>query len=193
MANVSAGSSMSSPLRAVVSRASPFDLTAEPVKRFEKGGAVSPGKGGVVALAFARLPQVRPEVSHRRSEPDIRLVEDPAGGPGDECTGGDAAPGKRHIGGDDDIAFACMLGDPIVRCVETRRYDDIVHHRVTRRPQPRIGDEGDFEAVAFGHLEDFRLHRAGIGIDIDHRQSTSRQNGKRRNRSGAPIFSLRFQ
>ena len=49
----------------------------------------------------------------------------------------------------------------------------ILDHRIAGGAQAGIGDKRHLKAVAFSDLQDFRLYRAGIGIDIDQRYSPS--------------------
>src|SRR3546814_9591638 len=88
-----------------------------------------------------------PEVAHGRRHADIGIVEDASARPGHHRAGPHAASGKRHVGGDNHISFYRSLGDPVVGRIETRRDDDIVYHRIARRPEAGIGDEGHFEPV----------------------------------------------
>ena len=60
-----------------------------------------------------------------------------------------------------------MLGDPVIRRVGAFRDDDGVDQRMRARADAAIAHDMDVKIVPPGDLLDFRLHRAGIGIDID--------------------------
>ncbi|QTK78656.1 hypothetical protein AT6N2_C0810 [Agrobacterium tumefaciens] len=146
-----------------------FDTAAETVKRLQKSRTVARRKSGVIAFAFAGFAQMRTEVTHRRRHANIRWIEHAPRRPGHQRALCNTAARERHIGGYDDIVLTGMVGDPIIRGVETSRHDHIFYHRVARWAQTGIGNEGHLQAMPFRHLENFRLHGAGIGIDIDLR------------------------
>ncbi len=74
---------------------------------------------------------------------------------------------KRNIGGDDDIAFAGALGDPVVGGVHPGTRRDALDQRILRHPDEIARDHADGQAVARGDAVDFVFDRAGVGVDID--------------------------
>ena len=76
-----------------------------------------------------------------------------------------AARRQRDIGGDDDVAFARALGDPIVGDVRPFRHDHPFDQVAARHVHEGVGDHIDLERVALGHPVDLRFDRTGVGID----------------------------
>jgi hypothetical protein len=126
------------------------------------------------------------EIAHRRGHADILLVKNPARRPGDMGALGDAAHRERHVGGNDDVVGGDAVGDPVVGGVEAGGDDHVAHHRIAGRPKAGIGDQRHPQAVALGDLEDLRLDRAGIGVDIDFDCSRHVRFGFTRPRQGWP-------
>ncbi len=109
---------------------------AKPVKGFQELRTVTWGEGGIVALALTRFTQMRAKVTHGGGHADIGLIENAASRTRDHGAIRHAATGQRNIRGDDDIAFAGTLRNPIVSRVETVRDDDVFHLGIAGGSQP---------------------------------------------------------
>ena len=57
--------------------------------------------------------------------------------------------------------------------IEAIAHDHALDPRIARHVDVGIGHDEDLEPVALRHAIDLGLHRAGIGIDIDHAKSAS--------------------
>ena len=79
----------------------------------------------------------------------------------------DAAAGQRNIRGDDDIALAGALRDPVVGGVHAGTGGDALDQRILRHADEIARDHADGQAVPGGDAIDLVLHRAGVGVDID--------------------------
>lgn len=90
-----------------------------------------------------------------------------AGGADDAGTGGEAAGGKRDVGGDGDIVLADAGGDPVVGRIRPVGYDHALDQRTLGQPHEGVGNEMDGEPVPLGHAHGLVFHGAGVGVDVD--------------------------
>ncbi len=79
----------------------------------------------------------------------------------------DAAMRQRYIGRDYDAPPCDTFGDPIVGGVGAVANDNPLYERFARDSHITIADNINLERIPFGDAVDFRLHRTGVGIDID--------------------------
>ena len=92
--------------------------------------------------------------------------------------GFDAAAGQRDVGGDDDIAFAGALGDPVVGGIHSGTRRDPLDQGIGRHPDEIAGHHADRQAMPGGNAVDFVFDRTGVGVDIDAGGGV--QNGRHR-------------
>ena len=79
----------------------------------------------------------------------------------------DAAAGERNIRGDDDVALAGALRDPVVGGVHAGAGGDALDQRILRHADEIARDHADRQAVPDRDAINLVLHRAGVGVDID--------------------------
>ena len=118
----------------------------------------------------AKVAQVGHQVAGGQHRTDVLLGEGFALGAKHHRALFDGAGGEGDVGGDDDIVGLDLFHDPVIRCVGAFGHELETDGGVVRRAHPRVGHQGDGEAVAASHTVDLRLHRAGIGIDKDVEQ-----------------------
>ena len=88
-------------------------------------------------------------------------------GPIDARAGLQAARGQRDVGGDDDVALAGTLGDPVVGGVRAVGDDHALDQRPLGQAHQAVRHEVDDEPVPLGHAHGLVLHGAGVGVDVE--------------------------
>ena len=137
------------------------------VERRQECRAVARRVGFRTAGDFARRAQIGHQIAHRQRHADrlfgerLAVRRDHLGA----CF--HAAAGERDIRGNDDIAFAGALRDPVVGGIHAGTGGDALDQRILRHADEIARDHADRQAVPDRDAIDLVLHRAGVGIDID--------------------------
>src|SRR5579859_7362063 len=137
------------------------------IERGQKRRTVARREGSGAARHFAGGTQIRHQVTNCKRHPDRCFRKRLAVRRNDFGAGLDAAAGQRDVGGDNDIALARALCDPVIGGVHSGAGSDALDQRILRYPDELAGDHADGNAMAGGHAIDFVLDRAGIGVDVD--------------------------
>jgi hypothetical protein len=74
---------------------------------------------------------------------------------------------ERNVSGDDDGAARGPFRYPIVSCIGMAADDNALDQRRSRNCHGAVADDIDFDRAPLGHAIDFRLYRAGVGVDKD--------------------------
>ena len=112
-----------------------------------------------------------------------------------------AAARQRDIRGNDDIALAGALRNPVVGGIHSGTRRDALDQRILRHPDEIPCDHADRQPMAGSDAVDLVLDRAGVGVDIDaggvqlgvigwgsgHRTRTGRSQDARRTPLGGKL------
>ena len=151
-------------------RFSRWIATSSACRKAERSLAAK-GLGPPDAVPMARRSSIMSRVAS--AMPIEASVKGLAGVADDVGAGLDAAIGERNIAGDDDGAARDPFGDPVIGGVEPVGDDDALDPGLARHGHEAVGDDEDLDAMPLGDTIDFRLHRAGVGIDVDLDRSSS--------------------
>ena len=116
---------------------------------------------------FAGRAQIGHQIAHRQRHADRLFGERLAVRRDHLGAGFHAAAGERDVRGDDDIALAGALRDPVVGGIHAGPRSDALDQRILRHADEIARDHADRQAVPDRDAIDLVLHRAGVGIDID--------------------------
>jgi len=79
----------------------------------------------------------------------------------------DASACQRNVRRDDDRAWPCPLGDPVVRSIRARPDNNPLDPRRTWNQDRAVRDNENRQPIASGDAIDLILHRTGVGVDKD--------------------------
>ncbi len=142
------------------------------IERGEKAGAVARRERFWPAGDLAGAAQRIHQIAGGQRETD-RVFGEGAPVRRDHLGAGfDAAARQRHVRGDDDIAGACALGDPVVRLIHAGADQDSFNKPIPRNCDRAVADDQDFQRhalarMALGDAIHLLLHRAGVGVDVE--------------------------
>src|SRR5262249_55440818 len=112
-------------------------------------------------------PQVGHQISYGERHSDRLFGERLAVRRNHVGAGFDTAARQRNVCGDDDVAGASALRDPVIGGVHARPCGDALDQRVLRYPDEAACNHADGYAKPERDAINLVLYRAGIGVDID--------------------------
>src|SRR6185437_7448652 len=137
------------------------------IERRQKSRAVARGERSGAAGHFAGRAQIGHQVANRQRHAD-RLLRERLAVRRNHLAACLYAPARqRDIGGNDDIALAGVLCNPVVGGIHAGTRRDAFDQRVARHSNEIAGDDADGQAVPDRDAVDFILDRTGVGIDVD--------------------------